>query len=46
MNFRETRLPSACAAVQAIAAFADGADFEFTLCRLADIGERMNIMLA
>jgi len=31
---------------EAIAAFADGADFEFTLCRLADIGERMNIMLA
>ena len=31
---------------EAIAAYADGADFAFTLCRLADIGERMNIMLA
>lgn len=29
-----------------IAAFADGADFDFTINRLAEIGEKMSILLA
>ena len=31
---------------EAIAAYEDGADFLFTISRLAAIGERMNILLA
>ena len=31
---------------EAIAAYADGADFLFTISRLAAIGERMNALLA
>ena len=31
---------------EAIAAYADGADFLFTISRLAAIGERMNVLLA
>ena len=30
---------------EAIAAFEDGADFDFTIDRLAAIGEKMNILL-
>ena len=31
---------------EAIAAYEDGADFLFTISRLAAIGERMNVLLA
>ena len=31
---------------EAIEAYEDGADFMFTVCRLAAIGERMNILLS
>ena len=31
---------------EAMAAYADGADFLFTISRLAAIGERMNVLLA
>ena len=31
---------------EAIAAYEDGADFDFTIDRLAAIGEKMNILLA
>ena len=31
---------------EAIAAYADGADFLFTISRLAAIGEQMNVLLA
>ena len=31
---------------EAIAAFEDGADFDFTIDRLAAIGEKMTILLA
>lgn len=31
---------------EAIAAYEDGADFDFTICRLAEIGEKMSILLA
>ena len=30
---------------EAIAAYEDGADFDFTIARLAAIGEKMNILL-
>ena len=30
---------------EAVAAYADGADFDFTICRLAVIGEKMDILL-
>ena len=30
---------------EAVAAFEDGADFDFTIDRLAAIGEKMNILL-
>lgn len=33
-------------AQEIIAAFADGADFDFTINRLAEIGEKMSILLA
>jgi len=31
---------------EALAAYADGADFDFTVIRLAEIGEQMEILLA
>mgnify|MGYP003297047159 CR=1 FL=1 len=31
---------------EAIAAYADGADFDFTISRLAAIGEKMEILMA
>ncbi len=31
---------------EAIAAYADGADFDLTVARLAEIGESMSILLA
>ena len=40
-EFKELRA-KAC---EAIAAYEDGADFDFTVDRLAAIGEKMNILL-
>lgn len=31
---------------EVIAAYADGADFDYAVARLADIGEKMTILLA
>ena len=40
-EFKELRAK----AREAIAAYEDGADFDFTIDRLAAIGEKMNILL-
>ena len=40
------RKPLRAEAREAIAAYEDGADFLFTISRLAAIGEQMNVLLA